>query len=129
MFDIGGGELIVIVVAILILFGPKKIPEIAQMIGKGMQQFRKAQSQFQSQFNDIQSEIKSAVGDFNEPIKVRPSKNVELSDIPKAIVVETSDDAVIERETVQNEPVHSEEADPGEIMQPETTSTNKNKQN
>jgi len=28
MFDIGGGELIVIILAVILLFGPKKIPEI-----------------------------------------------------------------------------------------------------
>lgn len=61
MFDIGGGELIVIVLAILVLFGPKKIPEIAQMIGKGMQQFKKAQAQFENQLKDIQKDINIAV--------------------------------------------------------------------
>jgi TatA/E family protein of Tat protein translocase len=57
MFDIGGPELIVIVLFILILFGPKKIPEFAQMVGKGMQKIKQAQAQFQSQINDIQSEL------------------------------------------------------------------------
>jgi len=57
MFDVGGGELILIILAAIVLFGPKKMPEIAQMFNKGMRQVRKAQSQFQSQMNEIQSEI------------------------------------------------------------------------
>jgi TatA/E family protein of Tat protein translocase len=67
MFDIGGGELLLILVAVVVLFGPKKLPEVAQMIGKGMQQVRKAQAQFTSQINDIQNEVKSTIEE--EPVK------------------------------------------------------------
>lgn len=57
MFDIGGPELLVIVLGIIVLFGPKKIPEIAQMIGKGVQKVRTAQSQFKEQLNEIKTEL------------------------------------------------------------------------
>ncbi|HEX2867886.1 MAG TPA: twin-arginine translocase TatA/TatE family subunit [Ignavibacteriales bacterium] len=40
--NLGAGEIILIVLVILIFFGPKKIPEIAQGIGKGMREFKKA---------------------------------------------------------------------------------------
>jgi sec-independent protein translocase protein TatA len=39
---IGGQEIILIVIAILILFGGKKIPELMRGIGKGMNEFTKA---------------------------------------------------------------------------------------
>lgn len=72
MFDIGGPELLLIVLGIIVLFGPKKIPEIAQMIGKGMQKVRTAQTQFNEQIKDIKSELDKAgeTGNFanNEPI-------------------------------------------------------------
>jgi len=43
MFEnIGGGELLLILFVILIFFGPKKIPEIGQSIGKGIREFRKS---------------------------------------------------------------------------------------
>ena len=57
MFDIGGPEIILIVLGIIVLFGPKKIPEIAQMIGRGIQKVRDAQSQFKDQMDEIQSEL------------------------------------------------------------------------
>ena len=57
MFDVGGGELLLIVLAILLLFGPQKLPEVAQTIGKGMRKVKQAQAQFQSQLNEIQNEI------------------------------------------------------------------------
>lgn len=40
--NLGAGEIILIVVVLLILFGAKKIPELAQGVGKGMKEFKKA---------------------------------------------------------------------------------------
>jgi TatA/E family protein of Tat protein translocase len=57
MFDVGGGELIFIVLAILVLFGPKKIPEFAKMIKKGISEVKKAQSSFTEQLTDVNNEI------------------------------------------------------------------------
>lgn len=59
MFDVGGGELLLILLAFLLLFGPKKIPELSSMLGKGLRELRKAQSEFQSQINEIKTEIDS----------------------------------------------------------------------
>ncbi len=43
MFEsIGPTEIILIVLALLLLFGGKKIPELAQGIGKGIKEFKKA---------------------------------------------------------------------------------------
>ncbi len=52
MFNIGSTELILIILAIIILFGAKKIPELAQGIGKGMKEFKKA-------LRDVEDEIKT----------------------------------------------------------------------
>jgi sec-independent protein translocase protein TatA len=49
--NLGAMEIVLIVLAILILFGAKKIPELAQGIGKGMREFKKAVS-------DVQEDIK-----------------------------------------------------------------------
>ncbi|MBU1096035.1 MAG: twin-arginine translocase TatA/TatE family subunit [Ignavibacteriae bacterium HGW-Ignavibacteriae-2] len=40
--NLGATEIILIVLAILILFGAKRIPELAKGIGKGMKEFKKA---------------------------------------------------------------------------------------
>lgn len=50
--NLGTGEIILIVLVVLILFGAKKIPELAQGIGKGMREFKKS-------LKDVEEDIKS----------------------------------------------------------------------
>ncbi|MBW7887854.1 MAG: twin-arginine translocase TatA/TatE family subunit [Bacteroidetes bacterium] len=54
MLGIGTPEMIMIVVAILVLFGAKKIPEFMRGLGKGVSEFKKGMS-------DIQQELQSEV--------------------------------------------------------------------
>lgn len=44
MRGLGGPELIVILVVVLLLFGGKKIPELMSGLGKGVKEFKDAQS-------------------------------------------------------------------------------------
>jgi sec-independent protein translocase protein TatA len=90
MFDIGGGELLLIILVILVLFGPKKIPEIAQMVGKGMRKVKEAQAQFQTQINALEHEIKAPLNEIkNEYENMNPlnksidnqQHNVTLSEV------------------------------------------------
>ena len=47
--NLGGPELLVIFVLVLILFGAKKIPEFAKGLGKGMGEFKKARQEFENE--------------------------------------------------------------------------------
>jgi sec-independent protein translocase protein TatA len=51
MFDIGGGELMLILIVVVVLFGPKKLPELMQGLGKGIREFKKAQRDFTEHIN------------------------------------------------------------------------------
>ncbi len=69
MFDtIGGGEILLIFLVILLLFGPKKIPELAQSLGKGLREFRKAQQEFQQNLSKVvnDEDMKSLSQSINE---------------------------------------------------------------
>lgn len=48
--DIGGSELILIMVVILIFFGANKIPELARGLGKGIREFKDASTEIRREF-------------------------------------------------------------------------------
>lgn len=54
---ISGGEFIIILLVVLLLFGPGKIPEIARTLGKGMNELKRIQFEFNKQVRDISREI------------------------------------------------------------------------
>ncbi len=66
--NIGPGEIILIIVVLLILFGAKKIPELAQGIGKGMKEFRKA-------VKDVDEEVKTDVKSIDNTKKDEEKKS------------------------------------------------------
>ena len=41
-FNLGGGEIVVIAVVFLVLFGGKKLPEMAKGLGQGIKEFKNA---------------------------------------------------------------------------------------
>ncbi|MCS7001650.1 MAG: twin-arginine translocase TatA/TatE family subunit [Dehalococcoidia bacterium] len=43
--QIGPFELIILLVIVLLIFGPGKLPQLGQQLGRGIRQFRKAQSE------------------------------------------------------------------------------------
>jgi len=52
-------ELIVILIIVLILFGSKKIPELAKGLGKGIREFKKAVKE--SEIDEVKTEIESII--------------------------------------------------------------------
>lgn len=63
MFNLGGGEIFLILFAVLLLFGSKKIPEFARGLGKGIREFKDAT-------NSIKEEISKGSNDFEEEKKI-----------------------------------------------------------
>jgi len=47
--NLGTGEILLIMLFVLIFFGAKKIPELAQGLGKGIREFRKAAREIQDE--------------------------------------------------------------------------------
>jgi TatA/E family protein of Tat protein translocase len=51
MFGIGVQELAIIFVVALLIFGPKRLPEFARSLGKGLAEFRRASSDLRQSFS------------------------------------------------------------------------------
>ncbi|NHM27389.1 twin-arginine translocase TatA/TatE family subunit [Desulfofundulus sp. TPOSR] len=54
MFGMGPWELILILIIALVIFGPSKLPEVGQALGKGLREFRRAA-------NSVREEMKEEV--------------------------------------------------------------------
>jgi sec-independent protein translocase protein TatA len=63
MENLGSGELLLIFLVILIFFGPKKIPELAGSLGKGLRKFREAK-------DGLEGQIKTAMKEPMEALEV-----------------------------------------------------------
>lgn len=51
-FSLGGPEIFVIIFAILLLFGAKKIPELARGLGKGIREFKDATKEIKDEIDE-----------------------------------------------------------------------------
>ena len=78
--DIGVGEILLILVVALIIWGPGRIPEIARTIGRVIYNLRKATSDLTSQ---VTKEIDVEEGSPVQP-RESSSKSKEPSDVGKA---------------------------------------------
>ena len=58
MFGIGMTELLVILAIALIVIGPKKLPELARSLGKGLAEFRRALTEMRREFLEVADEIR-----------------------------------------------------------------------
>ncbi len=55
MFGLGTPELILILVVALIVFGPKKLPEMGRAIGRAMKEFRKGTQELTEELGKIET--------------------------------------------------------------------------
>ena len=53
MGSLGGGELILIALVILLLFGGKKIPELMKGLGKGVKSFKDGMNEIEKDIKDV----------------------------------------------------------------------------
>ena len=67
MFGIGMPELIIIMVIALVVIGPKKLPDLAKALGKGLAEFKKASQEIKHSFN-LDDEIKTIKKDTIDTI-------------------------------------------------------------
>lgn len=76
MFGIGMPELLLILALALIVLGPKKLPELAKALGKGLAEFRRATDEIKDEFRQMEHEIDDAslvAASKNDPPVEKPA--------------------------------------------------------
>ena len=60
-FNLGGGEIFVVLMFVLLFFGSKRIPEVARNLGRGIRQFKNAAEDIQRDITDSVQDVKRKV--------------------------------------------------------------------
>lgn len=89
MFGIGGGEMFLILIIVLMLFGSDKIPEFARAIAKMMAQVKNATNEIKSEITKT-VDSSNVVKDIKEAVDVEKIKeSVGIEDIKKNLSVDS----------------------------------------
>lgn len=99
IFGIGLPEMAVILVLALLVFGPKKLPEIGRSLGKAIRGFQEASKEFENEFKREAEQIEKTI---KEPMEAKledppqaalnPATDATLAETPSETVV-ASDEA------------------------------------
>ncbi len=106
--SIGGAEFFLIAVLALLLFGPRKLPQIGRSVGKAMAEFRGAANEFKSslerevemdQINEVREGVTSAQREVTQALR-------EATDlgVPRRPIRETADEDVSAADTATTTP-------------------------
>jgi TatA/E family protein of Tat protein translocase len=69
MGQLGFPELILIFVIALLVFGPKKLPELGKSLGKGLKEFKKASEELKSNWDEHLKDVEKSVDDVKKDVE------------------------------------------------------------
>ena len=95
----GGGEFFIIILIIIMLFGSKKIPELARGLGKGMREIKSATGEIQKEIREGAKDIASVRDSVDVEKQVKDMINKETTD------VKDTAEEVSEEENITPEPI------------------------
>jgi len=121
MFGIGMPELLLLLAIALIVVGPKKLPELAKALGRGLAEFKKATNELKESLetNTEFSELKQSFGDIQETVvdATLPSTTSEDLDPEEVNTATTTSDQENE-EDLELASVSSDDAEEQETTPP-----------
>src|SRR5260370_20364781 len=69
--NFGGPDLVIMLLIVLVSFGARKLPELARSLGQSMNEFRKAQEEFDRELHTAGNDVKG------QPQTYQPAQNVQ----------------------------------------------------
>ena len=90
IFGVGLPEVTVILILALLIFGPKKLPELGKQLGKTLKSLKKASNEFQNEIDQV----------INKE---------EIEDLPKSIESNKSDELIPENEEIEKKELSKQE--------------------
>jgi len=86
LMGMGGGEMVLVFAAILVLFGAKKIPEFAKGLGQGIKEFKKASREVTDEISNATNDAPPAHSPVQTPPAAAPAPNAANppATVPKA---------------------------------------------
>ena len=111
IFGIGLPEMAIILVVALLVFGPKKLPEIGKSLGKALRSFQDASKEFETQFKQeaeqLEQAIKSPATSTTAEISPAKAAAVEISPVAEVIAEPVSVDTSNPSEDHSEAPITS----------------------
>lgn len=98
IFGIGLPEMALILVLALLVFGPKKLPEIGRSLAQALGSFKKAQQEFETEFKKEAAQIQKTV---TEPMKASIERPEPKALSPRPDEDETNQNGVVKAEAVE----------------------------
>jgi TatA/E family protein of Tat protein translocase len=96
--SLGSTELMFILVVALIFFGPRKLPQLAKSMGKGLAEFRKASDEFKRTW-EREVALESARAEDNSLLESQPRAVYEPIAPAEPVVETATPELVVPRET------------------------------
>ncbi len=107
-FGIGLPEMVLIMAVALLIFGPKKLPEIGRSLGKAIKGFQDASKEFENEFKREAERLEEVVSKpMTATLETPPPQALSPSNEAEAAIADVSTSEVEPSEVIQPEPAPS----------------------
>jgi|SRR5579884_3805321 len=104
--NLGFPEILMIFIIALLVFGPKKLPELGKSLGKGLREFKKATDELKSNWDDQLKDVTSSVNEIKDSVHsaTRDIENKIKAEVYSPPVPAAAETHLLEAHAVEEHP-------------------------